>query len=225
MGRSRLGSSLQRVEDSFVHRSVLFYIRDEQMVCFTPAFSFFTFSGQMCPSWIYFWQSKRGEGPLMTPLTLGVVSVPQCWHSQMTAKVADTWNRSKYATITNRVLLKSQGPLLAAKSLLRKHSMRHSSPDAPWTLASRENILFRWSAVGGTPGSLVVLHVVAPDDEGELDFYVFSCYLQLSTWHLCAGRRYLKVTADYGAKHPGKSIRPFPFPATNTHTCHKSRST
>lgn len=100
--------------------------------------------------------------------------------------------------------------------------MRHSSPDAPWTLASRENILFRLSAVGGTPGSegptLVVLHVVAPDEEGELDFYVFSCYLRLGTSHLCAGRRYLKVTANYGAKHRGKSIRPFPFPATNAHT-------
>lgn len=53
-------------------------------------------------------------------------------------------------------------------------------------------------------------------------FFFLFCYLRLSTWHLCVGRRYLKVTADYGAKHPEKSIRPFPFPATNTHTRHKS---
>lgn len=63
-----------------------------------------------------------------------------------------------------------------AKSLLRKHNARHSSPDAAWTLASRENVLFRLCAVGGTPGgseglSLVVLHVVGPDEEGELDSY------------------------------------------------------
>lgn len=73
------------------------------------------------------------------------------------------------------MLLKSQGPLLVAKSLLRKHSTRHSSPDAAWTLASSENVLFPLCAVGGTPGgserpSLAVLHVVAPD-EGELDSY------------------------------------------------------
>lgn len=67
MGRSRLGSSLQRVEDPFENRSVLFYIRDQQMVCFTPAFLLFPVK---CVHHEYiFGKARGGKGPLMTPLT------------------------------------------------------------------------------------------------------------------------------------------------------------
>ena len=203
------------------------------MVCFTLAF-FQPFFYQKCPSRIYFWQSKRRKSPSMFLGTLWAVSI----HSQMTPKVGDTWNRSEHAGRTNtECFSRVKDPCLRPKAFwentVRVILLLLCPMDAREQRKGFISMVCRWWNTRKFRGPLFSrcswwrrwTSFLPSRWRVVLFFFFFFCYLRLSTWHLSAGRRYLKVTADGGAKQPGKSIRLFPFPATNTHACHKSCST